>query len=53
VIEYQSSNPNNPGVYHSIRVVVDQPRLTVRTRSGYYSAAPPQWHVCGCKESLL
>lgn len=39
VIDYRSSNPQTPGVYHSIQVqaVDGSTRLRVETRAGYYS----------------
>jgi VWFA-related protein len=36
VIGYTPENTANTGVFRSIRVEVNVPNLTVRTRSGYY-----------------
>jgi Ca-activated chloride channel homolog len=45
-IEYTPSNEAMDGTYREIRVAVDRPGLSVRTRKGYWAtpdqAAPPR-----------
>ena len=37
---YTPANPEADGLFRQIRVVVDAPGVQIRTRSGYYAAAP-------------
>jgi Ca-activated chloride channel homolog len=40
ILSYTPTNPEADGLFRQIRVVVDAPGVQIRTRSGYYAAAP-------------